>query len=261
MAVKKIKLRYPGKCSTCAVDLAEGTFVWWNSSSKATTCVMCAADVGLVTGDPFSPPATRDSKAGASAVDEYIRRAGPPPDSTTLRVVNRALTPQSTTAWLKGAIGEAGVARRLDSLPQIVAIHDRSVPGSRANIDHVVVARSGVWVVDAKNYSGKLEKRSTSTGPSLVVGGRNRDRLAAGVRKQIAVVEKACGGMADVRGALCFFGVEASLLFRPFCTGGVAVHTLRTLTKALGQPGDLDYRTRYRIINQLDAELRPASGS
>ena len=31
-----------------------------------------------------------------------------------------------------------------------------AVPGSSANIDHLVVGPTGVWVIDAKNYSGRL---------------------------------------------------------------------------------------------------------
>jgi hypothetical protein len=27
----------------------------------------------------------------------------------------------------------------------------------RANIDHLIVPSSGVWVVDAKNYAGRVE--------------------------------------------------------------------------------------------------------
>lgn len=35
-----------------------------------------------------------------------------------------------------------------------VLLHDRKVPRTRGNIDHLAVAASGVWVMDAKNYRG-----------------------------------------------------------------------------------------------------------
>ena len=35
-------------------------------------------------------------------------------------------------------------------------LHDRRIPGTRANIDHIAVASSAVWVIDAKRYNGKL---------------------------------------------------------------------------------------------------------
>jgi hypothetical protein len=41
-----------------------------------------------------------------------------------------------------------------------VVLHDRRIPGRRSNIDHLVIARSGVWVVDTKRYRGKVERRS-----------------------------------------------------------------------------------------------------
>ena len=35
-------------------------------------------------------------------------------------------------------------------------LHDRRVPGSPANIDHLVIGPTGVFVVDAKNFSHQL---------------------------------------------------------------------------------------------------------
>jgi hypothetical protein len=36
-------------------------------------------------------------------------------------------------------------------------LHDLAVPGSRANIDHLVIGPGGVFVVDSKLYSGRLQ--------------------------------------------------------------------------------------------------------
>jgi hypothetical protein len=38
-------------------------------------------------------------------------------------------------------------------------LHDCRIPGSRANIDHLFVAASGIWIVDAKGDKGKVEQR------------------------------------------------------------------------------------------------------
>jgi hypothetical protein len=35
-------------------------------------------------------------------------------------------------------------------------LHDLPIPGSKANIDHVVVTPSGITVIDSKNYSGRV---------------------------------------------------------------------------------------------------------
>ena len=62
--------------------------------------------------------------------------------------------------WQRGAFGEERTARLLAALPgRYVVLHDRRVPGSRANIDHLVIGPTGVWVVDTKVYRASLEVR------------------------------------------------------------------------------------------------------
>jgi hypothetical protein len=63
-----------------------------------------------------------------------------------------------TQAWQRGAVGERHVARLLEPLVRAGwgVSHDLRVPGSTANIDHVVIGPAGVFVIDAKNYRGRL---------------------------------------------------------------------------------------------------------
>jgi hypothetical protein len=63
-----------------------------------------------------------------------------------------------TRAWQRGAAGERHVARLLEPLVEHGwgVHHDLRVPGSKANIDHVVVGPPGIFVVDAKHYRGRL---------------------------------------------------------------------------------------------------------
>lgn len=65
---------------------------------------------------------------------------------------------QTTAAWRAGAEGEERLARRLQELEAdgYRVLHDRSIPGSRANIDHLVIGPTGTYVVDAKNFNGRL---------------------------------------------------------------------------------------------------------
>ena len=70
--------------------------------------------------------------------------------------------PQHTRAWDNGADGERAVARRLDALIDrgVIALHDRRVPGSSANIDHIAVGPSGIYVMDAKyRETGRVQLR------------------------------------------------------------------------------------------------------
>lgn len=85
--------------------------------------------------------------AGESA-DDVARRAREKAD----RLIKRA------EAFEKGAAGERLVADVLKQLPSDwFVLNDRRWPGrSRANIDHVVVGPPGVFVIDAKNWSGNL---------------------------------------------------------------------------------------------------------
>jgi hypothetical protein len=61
--------------------------------------------------------------------------------------------PQSIKAWAKGSKGERQLADRLlrEVGDRAVLLHDRKVPRTRGNIDHIAIAASGVWVIDAKD--------------------------------------------------------------------------------------------------------------
>jgi hypothetical protein len=62
-------------------------------------------------------------------------------------------------AWQRGTAGERRTARLLDPLERHgwVVLHDLAVPGSRANIDHLVIGPGGVFVIDSKHYRGRLQ--------------------------------------------------------------------------------------------------------
>jgi hypothetical protein len=62
-------------------------------------------------------------------------------------------------AWRRGAAGERRTARLLAPLERHgwVVLHDLAVPGSRANVDHLVIGPGGVFVIDSKHYRGRLQ--------------------------------------------------------------------------------------------------------
>jgi hypothetical protein len=94
-----------------------------------------------------------------------------------------------TQAWQRGAAGERHVARLLDPLVEHgwAVHHDLRVPGSTANIDHLVVGPPGVFVIDAKHYSGRLRLSAQGQlwhgrfllAPTLSVTRWEADRLQA----------------------------------------------------------------------------------
>jgi Nuclease-related domain len=62
------------------------------------------------------------------------------------------------TAWRRGAAGERRTARLLAALERHgwAVLHDLAVPRSQANIDHLVIGPGGVFVIDSKQYRGRL---------------------------------------------------------------------------------------------------------
>jgi hypothetical protein len=78
----------------------------------------------------------------------------------------------------RGAAGERRTADRLATLPAgWVVLHDVRWPGRRfANIDHVVVGPSGIFVIDSKNWSGRVTLRDGV----LRQNGRSREKQVAG---------------------------------------------------------------------------------
>ena len=63
-----------------------------------------------------------------------------------------------TQTWRRGARGELRTARLLAPLERRgwAVLHDLGIPGSAANIDHLIIGPGGVVVVDSKQYWGQL---------------------------------------------------------------------------------------------------------
>ena len=154
-------------------------------------------------------------------------------------VLKLLATPQHIDAWRSGAAGERAVGARLDKLRTagVLTLHDRRVPGRRANIDHIAVSSAGVFVIDTKNVSGKV----SPTRNGLRVAGRRRDQMISGVQGQIAVVRQVLDDQSlspdAIRGVLCFTRAELPWL-RP-SPGGIALMNPRGLERKLRGPGTL----------------------
>ena len=127
-----------------------------------------------------------------------------------------------------------------------VVLHDRRVPRTRGNIDHLVIASSGVWVIDAKRHSGKVERRDVGrllrSDVRLFVGGRDRSKLVDGLGWQVDAVRSALGddSSVPVHACLSFVGAEWPIFFaKPFQLAGVWVSWPSKLAELTAQPGPL----------------------
>ncbi|MEU5610506.1 nuclease-related domain-containing protein [Streptomyces sparsogenes] len=63
-------------------------------------------------------------------------------------------------SWAVGAAGEQATARLLAPLARrgYAVLHDRAIPGSRANLDHLVIGTFGAAYVDSKNWQSKKSR-------------------------------------------------------------------------------------------------------
>lgn len=239
------------------------------------------AEPDLDTANPFtSGPMTASGTAGGSALriheqlytpdrarkearvaEDRARRQRAKAERPILGRIVSAVTPkeqlgpvpQHITAWETGAEGEQRVGKRLDRWAAGgagVVLHDRRKPGSRANIDHVAVTRSGVFVIDSKRYKGKVEAGSTggwfSTDTRLRVSGRDQTKLTAGVSDQVAAVRSVLAYLwpdqarPAVQGMLCFVDADWAWLTKPFKVNDILVAWPAATVKILDRPGPWD---------------------
>jgi Nuclease-related domain len=245
-------VKYDGTCSRCGAVLARGTRAIWDRPTRSIRCIECA-----VTESPPPPPASGAplvvdmGVAGQSARAEHDRRAAKRDAKITERwgtgfaaKVVRAVTdePQSTRAWAIGAAGEEKLAAELAMVPGLRMLHDRRVPGTRGNIDHIVIGPAGVFVVDAKNHQGRIEIRDRGgwfkTDHRLTIGGRDCSAMADGMGWQVDAVVAALRRheikpTPPVVPVLCFLHVEWPLIRAPGLFRGVQLEGPRSLARLI----------------------------
>lgn len=267
-----MRLRYAGHCRSCETELPAGVSAIYERHSKTVRCLTCGSAPEVVTAEPHtgpevSPPEVGPGVPGASARREYERRQARREDR--IRTEHRRLgglilalsqDPQSTRAWDNGALGEERLGSRLNELAgdSLRVLHDRKIPGSRANIDHLAVTPSGVFVVDAKLYQGRprLVVEGGFIRPrveKLLVGRRDRTKVVDGVLKQVDVVRGLVGDAAAVHGVLCFIDADWPLVGGSFRIRGVDVLWPKKLHAKLSAPGPLstgDVRGVHRLLGE-----------
>jgi hypothetical protein len=171
-------------------------------------------------------------------------------------------TPQHEKAWASGAVGERVVGNTLDALAErspLYVLHDRRIPGSRANIDHIVVAPSGTWVIDAKRYQNKLvQTQMRQWRSTLVVGGGTKSQLTEGVKRQAGVVRDLLDDAFPVRSVLCFVDARWNLFNSSFVVDGVSVCPPSRLAKVLLRRGPITEEGVDDLGRSLSRRLRAA---
>lgn len=206
---------------------------------------------------------------GASARREYERRRKRREAATRERhphlgnvLLRLQSPPASEAAWNTGAAGEETLASHLAKrCPDAIVLHDRRIPSSRANIDHLAVAPSGVYVIDAKRYKGKIEVLKPFFGePRLTIAGRDKTKLVAGLTRQRDAVRAALAKTAPampVHACFCFLNPDGQAggsglpLLRTLRTEGFPLFNPRKLSKHLNMPGALSSESRQEVVELL----------
>jgi Nuclease-related domain len=268
-ALRLLRLRYAGICTRCGKSLAKGQQALYDSSAKTVRCVVCevAAQIAADVVD-------RAGVAGRSAHEEYERRHFGRQDRVKSRLgdilggVVLAITedPQSTRSWERGSIGEQKLAEALAGVRDIMLLHDRRVPRTRANIDHIVVAPAGVFVVDAKFYKGKIQIRDIGgwfkTDNRLYVGSRDCSHLAENMGWQVEAVQRALTAagfqpLPPITPVICFIDGDWPLIFPPEEYKGVRLEGMRSIKKQLAGTPVLEPQMIPRIHQVLAAAFPP----
>lgn len=173
--------------------------------------------------------------------------------------------PQHESAFHQGALAEQAVA---DSLAMrsddeiVVTLHNRRMPGGHGDIDHVAIAPTGVWVIDTKDWSGKIEiKRPWLGTPQLRIRGRDCTKLVAGLERQLAAVRAALDATGHdpivIQGVLCFTKADLPLLKTQTFRGHLLLYR-KALAKRLNADGPLKPATIEQVARHLATALPPA---
>jgi hypothetical protein len=262
-APKTIRLRFPGTCVVCGEHVAKGVEAWWNPGAHQVTCLRCRDGGTEVFVAGRSAQRTAD-RARAREANEWKQA------SFLKKVVIVARDkPSSATSWSRGAIGERLVGGRLDRLAEqglIFALHDIRIPGTKANVDHVAVAPSGVHIIDSKYYENKLVEVVDKGGwlrrdEHLFVGRRDCTKLVHKLAKQILVVDAVTRDMnlpTVVTPVLCFVDAEWKWFSDGYTLDGVRIVYPDVLEKLLRRPGPLGPSQIASVGERLATQLRPA---
>jgi hypothetical protein len=271
-ALEARPLRWEATCVRCGATLPPKTLAVWNKELREATCEKC------LSGDAAPPPPEPEidrGVPGASAAREGVRRqqrreartmnAHPHIGKFLLAVSEE---PQSTRSWKQGAAGERALGSALEKLrdERFGVLHDRQIPGTKTNIDHIVIGPAGIFVIDAKRYTGLVERRDRGwfldRDWRLYVNGRDQTKLVRGMPKQVDAVRGSLAASpypnVATFAALCFIDSTLGLFASPFVLDRVHVTWPKMLYKLVRTEGPLTGVQVAEIERLLAVALPPA---
>jgi hypothetical protein len=161
---------------------------------------------------------------------------------------------EQARTWQRGAHGERHTARLLDRLPRdgYVVFHDLAVPGSPANVDHLVIGPTGLFVIDSKQWTGSVHQSADG------LAWHNHCRLDRTI-DTVRWEAEALGRLLGTRPAalLCVHG--AHVQGGGLDTQGVAIVPAHLLRSALGYDRVLSDADVDLLATTAWTRLRPAA--
>jgi hypothetical protein len=161
---------------------------------------------------------------------------------------------EQARAWRRGAKGERHTARLLDRLGRdgYVSFHDLAMPHSPANLDHLVLGPSGVFVIDSKQWTGHVHQSSDG----LIWHNHYRlDRTLATIGWQAETLGRLLG--VPVAPLVCVHG--AHVQHGGLRAQGVAIVPATLVRSALGHDQLLSDTDIERFAATARMRLRPAT--
>lgn len=248
-------LRHPGHCKLCHRPTVSGEWGWHNPAAPLGHRVVCS-DCCPRPNRPSS--LDRDGSAIVVGGSSTLRDSG---------------TKRYPTRWRKGATGEyimyERLTRELRNGERIFP--SLSLPGRPSDIDSLVVASSGVWVLDAKRWSGRIKYGSKSlfhfdTRSRLYVDGVDHT-------SDIAKIDEAVIPIAEIIGdpsvpihrawALVYADWAMPHVFRfllgmkPIRHEGVWLGPPGTLCRLIKEPGPLSQEQIDALADRFQNSLNP----
>ena len=241
-------LRYGGTCHSCGQAVAPREMGWHDPAIKKILCARC----GQALADKLDAATSDVSKA-------------PIGGASTLRWASSG----NRRNRRKGAAGEYLMDLRLhqDLVHGEVILNDRRVPVGSGNIDHVVVAPSGVWIIDTKYWEGRVEYKGVSgffdANQRLFFNGEDCTYLADEIYAQVIPIAELLNDRSiPIIPALVFIGAEWKSTLRlatnkPYRHNRVVIAWPKALIAEIQKPGPLDAPQLSSIGRFLDEQLKP----
>ena len=266
---KLISAKRLSTCEICSNDFPIGTQIYW---SKARSVIRCLEDLNAtgpkkVDGTPGVAARTKFKNKNKKRQEVITQKYG-----KFLGSVINFLQEDSDekSNWEKGFEGEEQIGEILNELSQLdefFVLHDRKIPNSRANIDHIVISNRGVFIIDTKNYSGSIsvyEKSNTQKSKEILYIGRvNQNRLIEGVKNQKLRVEKVLhesNFKIPVFGMLAFYEGNWSGESIPQEINGVLINSHGLISTIMGKP-ERPQINPQKIFALLKKEFKGNKGS